>query len=81
MLGEGDLVGGHDGSLQGYVAFTNEGAIPRDIRIPQVSAAASLDGFCGTTEYVTATQVTVDGTTVRLMHTCSGPGQAPSLHR
>jgi hypothetical protein len=64
-----DPVGGHDGGLQGQVTFTNEGAIPRDIRIPQGSAATSLDGTCGTTEYITATQVTVDSTAVWLMHT------------
>ena len=63
-----DPVGDHDGNLQGYVAFTNEGAIPHDIRVPQVSTTTSLDANCGATEYTTATQVTVDGTAVWLMH-------------
>ncbi|MDY7080246.1 MAG: C25 family cysteine peptidase [Chloroflexota bacterium] len=67
-----DPAGGHDGSLQGMVSFTNEGAIPHDVRIPQVSTTPSLDGSCSaSTEYANATQVTVNGTAVRLMHTDS----------
>jgi hypothetical protein len=64
-----DAAGSHDGSLEGQVSFTNEGAIPHDIRIPQVSATPSLDGLCSASEYANATKVTVDGTAVQLMHT------------
>jgi hypothetical protein len=65
-----DGTGNHDGSLVGYYTSSNEGAIPHDIRIPQVSGTPSLDGFCNTgSEYANATQVTVDGTGVWLMHT------------
>jgi len=64
-----DPVGGHDGILRGQAVFSNEGAIPHDIRIPQVSITPGLDGFCNTDEYANATQVTLDGTSVWLMHT------------
>jgi hypothetical protein len=67
-----DAAGGHDGAMQGYYVFTNEGAIPHDIRIPQVSGTPTLDGNCDTgSEYANGTQVTVDGTSVWLMHTAS----------
>jgi hypothetical protein len=65
-----DPVGGHDGILRGQVIFSNEGAIPHDIRIPQVSVTPILDGHCNiVSEYTGATQVTVDGTSAWLMHT------------
>jgi hypothetical protein len=65
-----DGTGSHDGNPMGTYAFTNEGAIPHDIDIPQVSASPTLDGICNTsTEYQNATVVTVDGTPVWLMHT------------
>jgi len=40
-----DVTGTHHGSPRGNVQFVNEGALPRDIRIPQVGSAPSLDGF------------------------------------
>jgi hypothetical protein len=65
-----DPAGGHNGILRGAVQFGNEGAIPHDIRVPQVSVTPSLDGFCHTdSEYANAIQVTVDGTAVYLLHT------------
>ncbi len=64
-----DTADGHDGNRIDYVQFTNDGAIPHDIRISQVSVVPTLDGACGTDEYANATQVSVDGTGVRLMHT------------
>lgn len=64
-----DPVGGHDGTPIGVVEYTNEGAIPHDIRVPQVSVTPTLDGFCRTTEYANAMQVTLDGTGALLMHT------------
>ncbi len=67
-----DAVGGHHGIVRGMVAWGNEGAIPHDIRIPQVSVTPALDGFCRTdSEYASATQVTVDGAGVWLLHTAS----------
>ena len=65
-----DPVGGHNGVLRGQANFSNEGAIPHDIRIPQVSVTPLLDGHCSIIdEYAEATQVSVDGTSVWLMHT------------
>ncbi len=65
-----DPVGGHNGIVRGQANFSNEGAIPHDIRIPQVSVTPLLDGHCNTIdEYAEATQVTVNGTSVWLMHT------------
>jgi hypothetical protein len=66
-----DPAGGHDGVPIGQATFGNEGAIPHDVRIPQVAAAPTLglDGFCRAEEYVNATKVTLDGTEVWLMHT------------
>ena len=65
-----DSTGFHDGTLQGaFTSFYNEGAIPHDIRIPQVSVTPSLDGFCYSSEYANATQVTVNGTPIWLLHT------------
>jgi hypothetical protein len=64
-----DATGQHHGSLIGNGQYVNEGALPHDIRIPQVSNAPSLDGFCSTSEYAGATQVTLDGSPVWLQHT------------
>lgn len=67
-----DPVGGHNGTVRGQVTWGNEGAIPHDIRIPWMNVTPALDGFCRTdTEYASATQVTVDGAGVWLMHTAS----------
>ncbi len=65
-----DPVGGHHGVLQGQGEFGNEGAIPHDIRIPQVNVTPSLDGLCQTySEYANAIQITVDGVGAWLLHT------------
>jgi hypothetical protein len=65
-----DPVGGHNGIMRGAAIFSNEGAIPHDIRIPQVSVTPVLDGICNTvSEYAGATKVSVDETNVWLMHT------------
>jgi hypothetical protein len=61
-------VNGLDGIPVGTVVYDNEGALPHDIRIPQVSQTPTLDGSCGVTEYAGATRVTVDGTGVLLLH-------------
>jgi len=66
-----DTAGGHVSVLVGQVSFGNEGALPHDIRIPNVSTGAVLDGACESDEYANAIQVTVDGTAVLLMHTAS----------
>lgn len=67
-----DPAGGHDGVLQGQVEFDNEGAIPHDIRIPQVNVTPGLDGLCQINgEYANAVQVTVDGVGAWLLHTAS----------
>ena len=66
-----DAAGTHNGSLRGYGVFVNDGALPRNIRIPQVSATPSLNGSCSTGEYANAAQVSVDGTKVWLQHTAT----------
>jgi hypothetical protein len=64
-----DLAGGHHGTTISAAAFSNDGALPHDIRIPQVSATPTVDGTCS--EYASATKVTVGGAPVLLMHTAS----------
>jgi hypothetical protein len=65
-----DPVGGFNGIIKGQVAFTNESAIPHDVPIPTVLVTPGLDGICNTGgEYVGATQVAVDNTSVWLMRT------------
>jgi hypothetical protein len=67
-----DPVNGLHGIIRGAADFSNDGALPRDIRISQVSSATILDGVCNTaTEYANATQVTVGGADVYLMHTAT----------
>ena len=42
-----DPVGGHDGTLVGVGYYwSNQGAVPHDIRIPQLAVTPSLDGHC-----------------------------------
>jgi hypothetical protein len=62
-----DLAGGHDGVLVGNVTFGNEGALPRDIRIPLVSLDPLMDGSCESDEYGDAALVTIDDTPVHLL--------------
>lgn len=64
-----DPAGGHDGTEQNGYFYANEGAIPHDIRIPQLSVTPSLNGVCSSSEYSNATKVSVDFTEVWLMHT------------
>ncbi len=61
--------GGHDGTLVGAGSFVMESAVYRSTHIPQVEAAASLNGICGSDEYASAVQVAVGGYPVWLMHT------------
>jgi hypothetical protein len=59
--------------------FVADGAIPRDIRIPQRNVAPGLDGYCTPSEYGGATQVIVSNgspegtprTTAHLLRTAS----------
>ena len=64
-----DTAGGHHATAVHNVQFSNDGAIPHDIRISQVDATPTLNGTCSGGEYASATQVTVDGTPVWLLHT------------
>ena len=65
-----DTTGAHDGILHGSGAsFINDGALPKDIRIPQVSNAPVLDGSCGAPEYASSVGVTVLDSPVSLQHT------------
>jgi hypothetical protein len=67
-----DETGDHDGVMQGMIyGFVNDGAMPRNIRIPQIGTAPTLDGECGTSEYSSATVVSVEGVLVSLQHTAS----------
>ena len=65
----------HHGSVQGG-AWDPDGALPHDLRIPQVQVAPLLDGICDmTNEYANAVPVAVSWnaptTTAYLMHTGS----------
>ncbi len=65
-----DPAGDHDGTLQGSAIFSNDGALPHDIRIPQLGVTPNLNGDCNPDEYALATEVSIDGWThVWLMHT------------
>lgn len=67
-----DPVNGIDGIVRGAATFSNDGALPHDIRISQVAPTTALDGDCDlTTEYANAVQVTVGGADAYLMHTAS----------
>ncbi len=69
-----DPAGGHNGALRGGTGanFVNDGALPHNIRVPQVSVTPTLDGACNTqTEYANATKVTVGGASVYLLHSAS----------
>jgi hypothetical protein len=69
-----DYAHGHNGTGVASTIFQNDGAIPHDIRVPQVTLATTpaLDGNCDTsTKYANATEVTVGGTPVYLMHTAT----------
>ena len=66
-----DSAGGHDGILVGAGSFGMESAVFRTLHIPQLGAAANLDGICGSDEYASAAQVSVGGYTVWLMHTAT----------
>ena len=41
---------GFDG-IAHYITFSNDGALPHDIRIPLVSASPTLNGSCDATKY------------------------------
>jgi hypothetical protein len=59
-----------DGSWVGAPAYSPDGAIPRDIRVPPVIDAPTLDGACDTGgEYAGATEVTAHGAEAWLLHT------------
>jgi hypothetical protein len=65
----GDSTGGNNGIVHGGL-FTNDGAIPHDIRIPQRSVTPVLDGVCDTGgEYTGATQITVGDAPAYLLRT------------
>jgi hypothetical protein len=67
-----DTTGAHNGILHGSGAsFGNEGALPNNLHIPQVSAAMVLDGNCGSSEYAGSIGVTLLGTAVSLQHTAN----------
>lgn len=68
-----DETGDHDGALQPSMGnqWLNEGALPYDIRIPQIGTTPSLDGDCGTSEYLYAMVVSVEGVQVSLQHTAT----------
>ncbi len=59
-----------------FITYSNDGALPHDIRIPLVSATPTLDGSCNTaTKYSGAIELTVSNTltstNVYLMRTAS----------
>lgn len=65
-----DAAGYYHGTLVGTnYHFTVDGAIPHDIRVPQVSTSPSLEGVCS--EYGTSAQIMVGAATVYLMHTAT----------
>lgn len=67
-----DQTGHHNGAERNFGMddyYVNNGGLPKDIRIPQVSNTPSLDGVCGATEYANAITVSVDGVPVTLQHT------------
>ncbi|HVP20320.1 MAG TPA: LamG-like jellyroll fold domain-containing protein [Anaerolineaceae bacterium] len=66
-----DYAHAHNGTGVTELIFQNDGAIPHDIRVPQVTLGTPpvLNGTCDTqTKYANATQVTVGGSSVYLMH-------------
>lgn len=67
----GDLAGSHDGISKGATQFVLDGAVPRDLRIPQIAAALTLDGSCSGSEYAAGVSVGVGGARVTLLHTAS----------
>lgn len=67
-----DETGDHHGTLEGSFGssqWVNDGGIPHDVRIPQISSAPSLDGLCSTAEYDDGIGVSIEGALVQLMHT------------
>jgi hypothetical protein len=69
-----DETGDHDGIMQGGLgaySWINGGALPHDIRIPQTSAAHTLNGRCDPSEYTSATVVSVEGAEIYLDHTAT----------
>jgi Peptidase family C25/Concanavalin A-like lectin/glucanases superfamily/PQQ-like domain len=65
-----DSAGGHNGIPHDSALYSTDGAIPHDIRIPQVNVTPTLDGYCDTTnEYANAMQVIVGGASAFLLHT------------
>jgi Peptidase family C25/Concanavalin A-like lectin/glucanases superfamily/PQQ-like domain len=66
-----DPAGGHNGTPVGNPIYTLDGAIPHDIRIPQVATTLTLDTACGDSAYAGATQLSLGIATARLLHTAS----------
>jgi hypothetical protein len=65
-----DSAGSHNGIARDSAQYSTDGAIPHDIRIPQVNVTPTLDGYCDTSnEYANAMQVIVGGASAFLLHT------------
>ena len=65
-----DSTGANNGILHGGGAiFVNDGALPKDIRIPRVTSTPSLSGACPPSEYANALSVSVQGSLAYLQHT------------
>ena len=70
----GDETGDHDGVMQGGLgaySWTNHGGLPKDIRIPQVNSAPTMDGICDANEYLNGVVVSVEGAKISLQHTAT----------
>ncbi len=67
-----DVTGVNMTTIQGTgVSYLTDGALPRDLSVPQVSSAMTLDGSCGPTEYAGSIDVGIFSTTISIQHTAT----------